>query len=87
MKRVIRLGDPTSHGGQVVSAAATFSVMGKAIARVGDTVTCPERGHSTSVIVEGDPDWLIDGRAVALEGHRTSCGATLISSLPDLSRG
>lgn len=86
MKRVIRLGDPTSHGGQVVSAAATYSVMGKGIARVGDTVTCPERGHSTSVIVEGDPAWLIDGRAVALEGHRTSCGATLISTLPDLSR-
>jgi len=87
MKRVIRLGDPTSHGGKVLSAAANFSVMGKGIARVGDTVSCPERGHSTSVIVEGDPNWLIDGKAVALEGHKTSCGATLISTLPNLGRG
>lgn len=87
MKRVIRLGDQTSHGGQVVSAAANFSIMGKGVARVGDTVTCPERGHATAVIVEGDPNWLIDGKAVALEGHKTSCGATLISSLPTLGRG
>lgn len=87
MKRVIRLGDPTSHGGQVLSAAATYSVMGKGIARVGDAVSCPERGHPTAVIVEGDPEWLIDGRAVALEGHKTSCGATLISTLPTLNRG
>ncbi|MBI5750628.1 MAG: PAAR domain-containing protein [Hydrogenophilales bacterium] len=87
MRRVIRLGDSTSHGGEVVSAAGNYSIMGKNAARVGDSCTCPRRGHSNCTIAEGDPSWAIDGRAVALEGHKTTCGAELISSLGNLGRG
>jgi uncharacterized Zn-binding protein involved in type VI secretion len=86
MKRVIRLGDPTSHGGTVVSASPTTIINGKRVARLGDEVTCPKPGHGTVTIVEGDPAWLVDGRPVALEGHKTSCGASLISTLPTLKR-
>ncbi|NTV09536.1 MAG: PAAR domain-containing protein [Zoogloea sp.] len=87
MKRVIRLGDPTTHGGQVVSAAGNVSVCGRNVARLGDQVTCPRSGHGVATIIEGDPGWLIDGIPVALEGHKTSCGASLISTLPNLGRG
>jgi uncharacterized Zn-binding protein involved in type VI secretion len=87
MKHVIRLGDSTSHGGAVVSAAGNFNIMGKQVARLGDKCTCPQRGHDNCVIVEGDPNWSIDGIPVALEGHKTSCGAVLISSLGNLDRG
>lgn len=87
MKRVIRLGDKTSHNGEVVSAAPTSKISGKNVARLGDKVSCPIKGHGAETIVEGDPNWLIDGIPVALEGHKTSCGATLISSLPTLKRG
>lgn len=87
MKKVIRLGDPTSHGGSVVSAAPNFSMMGVRVARIGDHCTCPKPGHGGCVIVEGDPGWIIDGRAVALEGHLTSCGASLISTLGNVERG
>lgn len=87
MKRVIRLGDPTSHGGAVTSAAANFSIMGVSVARVGDSCSCPRKGHSGCTIAEGDPHWRIEGRAVALEGHLTSCGAELMSTLPNLQRG
>ena len=86
MKRVIRLGDPMSHGGTVVSASPTTIINGKPVARLGDEVTCPKPGHGTVTIVEGDPAWLVDGRPVALEGHKTSCGASLISTLPTLGR-
>jgi uncharacterized Zn-binding protein involved in type VI secretion len=86
MKRVIRLGDPTSHGGSVTSAAENFSIMGIAVARVGDTVSCPRPGHHGCTIAEGDPNWIIEGRAVALESHVTSCGAELMSTLPNLER-
>lgn len=47
MKRVIRIGDVTSHGGKVISATSRMTV---------------------------------DGKAVDLHGHKTSCGATLITS-------
>lgn len=86
MKRVIRLGDPTTHGGIVVSASPTTMINGIHVARLGDRVTCPKPGHGSVTIVEGDPSWLIDGRPVALEGHKTSCGASLISTLPTLGR-
>lgn len=86
MTHVIRLGDPTTHGGTVVSASPTMIINGKPVARLGDQVTCPLPGHGIVSIVEGDSNWLVDGRSVALEGHKTSCGASLISTLSTLER-
>ncbi|AUH52364.1 PAAR domain-containing protein [Chromobacterium sp. ATCC 53434] len=86
MKRVIRIGDPTSHGGKVVSASATTSMFGKAVALIGDAVSCPQNGHVNCVIVEGDPSWTVGGKAVALEGHKVSCGAALISTMGEVGR-
>ena len=82
MKGVIRLGDATSHGGKVVVASSTSLVHGLAVARKGDACVCPIGGHSPCVIAEGDPMVLLGGIPVAFEGHKTSCGATLISSAP-----
>lgn len=85
-KRVIRLGDPTTHGGVVVSATEHLQMFDKPVARLGDKVTCPIPGHGVCTIVEGDPLWSIDGIPVALEGHKTSCGASLILTLPNVTR-
>lgn len=86
MRGVIRLNDPTSHGGKVVSAAPDSMVMGVAVARKGDRCTCPQPGHAHCVIAEGDPGVLIDGVPVAFDGHLTSCGARLISTMPTSAR-
>ncbi|TFW06481.1 PAAR domain-containing protein [Oxalobacteraceae bacterium OM1] len=85
-RRVIRLGDPTTHGGTVVSGADNYTMDDTPVARMGDYCTCPVHGHSGCVIVEGDPAWTIGGRPVALEGHLTSCGAALISTFGRLLR-
>ena len=87
MRRVIRLSDRTSHGGVVVSASSLYTVGGVGVARLGDKCTCPKKGHQNCVIVEGDPNWTIEGIPVALEGHKTSCGAVLLSSSPNAGRG
>lgn len=87
MKPAIRLGDSTSHGGTVTSAAATTTLFGKQVACVGDAVSCPKDGHNNCTIAEGDPGWLVGGKPVALDGHKASCGAVLISSLPQVSKG
>jgi len=77
----ILLGDKTSHGGVVISASETSDCDGKGIARVGDRVTCPQRGHgSVTTIVTGDPTAIIDGQPAARHGDTTACGATLIAS-------
>ena len=77
---VIRLGDTTDHGGEVISVAHKATDMGIPIACVGDMVQCP-RCRGTYAIVEGDPHYKIDGVPVALHGHKTACGAALISSV------
>lgn len=82
MKGVIRLGDSTSHGGKVIAASSAAFVNGMAVARQGDACICPVKGHSLCVIVEGDPMVLDGGIPVAFQGHKTSCGATLFSSVP-----
>ncbi len=76
----IVLGDATNHGGKVIEASRTTDTHGKRIARVGDKVTCPKKGHGgTTVIVSGDPTCLIDGKPAARHGDKTACGATLLA--------
>lgn len=86
MRGVIRLNDPTSHGGYVTSAAPRSKVRGVAVARMGDSCSCPLPGHSGCLIAEGDPKVLIDGVPVAFEGHATTCGARLLSTMPTSRR-
>lgn len=87
MRGVIRIGDSTSHGGKVVTGEDGSTVMGRAVACVGDRCTCPKSGHNDCVIIEGDQSVLVNGRAVAFDGHKISCGATLISSVPTSGLG
>lgn len=75
----ILLGDKTDHGGVVITASESSDCAGRGIARIGDQVTCPRRGHGTTTIVTGDPSAMIDGRPAARHGDKTACGATLIA--------
>ncbi|MDO3520838.1 PAAR domain-containing protein [Ralstonia pseudosolanacearum] len=82
MPRVIRLGDPTEHGGAVVQTSApNFKVNGVAVARKGDRCSCPREGHHDCVIIEGDEHFKVGGVRIAFEGHKTSCGATLTATV------
>lgn len=80
MRPFIVVGDPTDHGGVVIGSTQTTDTFGKRLARVGDQVTCPKKGHGTTVIVTGDPTMIVDGAPVARHGDKCACGATLISS-------
>ena len=76
---LIRLGDKTSHCGTVVGASGHTDSDGIPVARVGDAVTCPRKGHGTNSIASGDPTLIIDGKPAARHGDSTACGASLIS--------
>ncbi|RQZ06869.1 PAAR domain-containing protein [Burkholderia sp. Bp9031] len=84
MRGIIRVGDKHTHGGRVESGAATSTVMGRAVARIGDVCSCPV--HGTCTIAKGDASFNVEGQAAAFDGHETSCGALLISSLPTSGR-
>lgn len=82
---LVVVGDATDHGGRVISGSDNSSINGRPIARLFDLVDCPKsypggRPHGVNKIVEGHSTVTVDGRPVALHGHRTECGCTLISS-------
>lgn len=77
---VIRLGDKTTHGGAVISAATNFKVYGKAVAVEGDKVTCPQC-KGVYPIKPSKGGRTHDGKPVAYDGDKASCGAKLISSI------
>ena len=78
---IIVVGDRTDHGGVVITGSPFTDINGKAIARIGDKVTCPQKGHgSVTTIVTGDLTAPIDGSPLARHGDKTACGATLLSS-------
>ncbi len=79
-RAVIRLGDDTSYRGRVITASARLTIDGIPVALWGDRCSCPHEGHDNCVICEGEPQAMFDGISVALEGHKTSCGATLLAS-------
>jgi uncharacterized Zn-binding protein involved in type VI secretion len=80
MKRaIIRQGDPTSHGGRVIEGSLVDLCEGKPIAFVGHKVSCC-KCKGIYEIIEGAPTTTFYGKGVALEGMRTSCGATLIAT-------
>lgn len=81
MPGIIRIGDTTSSGGQVLSGSSTCFFMGRAIARAGDPVSCARHGNSR--IVQATARAFDDGIEIARHGDLCSCGCYLISSLPD----
>lgn len=83
--KIIGVGDGTSHGGKVVTGSGTHTISGRPIARINDLVDCPERypdgrPHGVNKIMEASSTFTIGGERVALHGHRTECGCTLVGS-------
>ena len=77
-RNLVLAGDTTTHGGVVMGGSQNDLVNRRPMARQGDEVRCP--AHGVVRIVEGDSSTMLDGRPVALEGHRTECGAVLIGN-------
>ncbi|CAE6934631.1 PAAR domain-containing protein [Paraburkholderia domus] len=79
---LIRLGDTTDHGGEVITASETMRYGGRRVAREGDEVSCPLHPDvKPNVIMEGDGKITDHSVPVARQGHQATCGCHLISSL------
>ena len=81
MARIIRIGDPGSHGGSVITGSPDTFANSRAVARVGDTYSCPI--HGANPIASGSPDTFANGKAVARVGDTTACGAILQGGSPN----
>lgn len=78
-RAIIRIGDPTSHNGTVLEGFSALKVYGKNAAGIGHRGHCPQCKRDF-VIVAGAANYTFMGKNVALEGMKTSCGATLIAT-------
>lgn len=79
MKKIVRLGDMTDHGGTVVSSIPHTNLNGKPMAGKSNMVFCP-LCKSEFPIIEGSGTYRVNGVPVALDGMKTACGASLIAS-------
>lgn len=84
-KKIVVLGDATSHGGKVVSVSSTFEIEGKNVALLNDSVSCPE--HGSNPIVECDMSYEENGRGIVAHGCKSACGSEIYASLPDVEIG
>ena len=75
---VARLGDASSHGGHIITAASRTLVEGKLVARRGDLHLCPLPGHGVTPIVTGSPQFKAEGAEVARTSSVCACGAVII---------
>ena len=84
MQCVIRINDKTTHGGTVLEGSSGVKFMGLEVSCLMDKVFCPL--HGETYIIEGDETSKINGKPIALHGHRCGCGCSLISSLPNAGK-
>nr|WP_242431982.1 PAAR domain-containing protein [Burkholderia ambifaria] len=73
---MIRLGDATDHGGEVIEAAGDLKHMGIAVALEGHAVRCHRCGGVFPLLASGSRTHR--GRRVGYHGDKTGCGATVI---------
>ncbi len=77
MPKIVRRGDPGSHGGEISEGAATVFAEKKAVARIGDIYDCPI--HGPNEIVEGSFTVFAEKKRVVRDGDKAACGAAMIS--------
>lgn len=80
MKGVIRLGDPLSNGGAVISASGP-DFMGKNVMLLGDMVSCARHGQKAAA--QCHPTWMINGKGVVVDGCKAQCGCSINTTLPN----
>lgn len=79
-----RLGDPSSHGGTIISASGDVRVNGIGVARTGDMHSCPQKGHGVTALSSGS-HIKGNGRPVIRVGDSAGCGATITSGSPSVN--
>lgn len=77
MPLIARLGDTSTHGGEIITAAQDVYCEGARVARKGDILNCAIHGPQP-IVEHSDKNWA-EGQPVARHGDAAACGALLIS--------
>jgi uncharacterized Zn-binding protein involved in type VI secretion len=82
--KIARVGDQCTHGAVIITGDQTRLVNGKAVARRGDLVSCPEHGINPIVSVVAGPV-VTKGEPTARVGSQAACGAVIITGSDNVS--
>lgn len=87
MGNTIRLGDPSDHGGVMITAGSTVLVNGILMCVDQDMHSCPIKDHGVTPVTATSSVKSNDGKRVVKIGDTAGCGAVLISGSPTLTVG
>lgn len=76
-RRDARITDTGSHGGMIVTGAASCIDESQPTSRIGDIYLCPI--HGPNPIVTGSPKEIVENSPTARIGDVTACGAVIVS--------
>ncbi|CAE6854518.1 hypothetical protein R75461_07640 [Paraburkholderia nemoris] len=76
MKKPACLGDPTTHGGRIVTASSTFSLDDRKAALLGDLVSCPL--HGDNELTEAGEGMTDEGKPMIMSGCHSRCGSMVL---------
>ncbi len=82
MTAIVRLGDPSSHGGSMITATGLFKVNGKVVCVHGDLHSCPIPYHGVTAVSSSNP-LKSNGKSVIRVGDTAGCGAVISAGSPD----
>ena len=77
-KGLVRIGDPSDHGGSMISAGSIVTAGGKLLCVDQDMHSCPIRGHGVTPVT-GTSKVKSAGKKILRIGDTAGCGATLVS--------
>lgn len=76
MSKIVRLGDPSDHGGSMISATGKFKINGKTVCVNGDLHSCPIKDHGVTPVTS-TKTLKSNGKSVIKVGSVAGCGAVI----------
>lgn len=80
MKQIVRLGDPSDHGGKMITATARFKCNSIVVCVDGDIHTCPVHGQTS---VTGTGSFKSNEKRIIKVGDQAGCGAVITQGSPN----
>ena len=86
MPKIARLGDPSDHGGSIITTNQDDTVVanGIPVAVDGALHSCPIVGHGVTAITPIAIKTYINGKLVVTVGAQAGCGAVISDGSPNV---
>lgn len=78
MRALVRINDPSDHGGKMITGTSKFTINGINGCVSGDIHSCPRKGHGNTA-VNASSTVSSNGKSILHVGDTAGCGAKITS--------